>query len=113
MINKREWLAQTLDRVGAFSTFLTLRRLTRTPWLTVIAYHRIGKVSGEGVGRDFDPGVIDASEEEFDRQMAYFKRHYNVIGIDELCVAFAGGRQPPNAAVITFDDGYLACHEAA
>jgi peptidoglycan/xylan/chitin deacetylase (PgdA/CDA1 family) len=35
------------------------------------------------------------------------------MGIDDLCVALAGGRQPPNAALITFDDGYLACHSTA
>lgn len=112
-MSKREWLAQTLDRIGAFHGVMQLRRFTRTPWLTVISYHRIGAPEGDGVNRDFDPGVIDASEDEFDRQMAYFKRHFSVIGIDELCAALAGGRQPPNAALITFDDGYLTCHEKA
>jgi peptidoglycan/xylan/chitin deacetylase (PgdA/CDA1 family) len=112
-VSKREWLAQTLDRIGAFSTVMQLRRVTRTPWLTVISYHRIGAQQGDGVNRDFDPGVIDASEAEFDRQMAFFARHFTVIGIDDLCVALAGGRQPPNAALITFDDGYLTCHQTA
>jgi peptidoglycan/xylan/chitin deacetylase (PgdA/CDA1 family) len=110
-VSKREWLAQTLDKLGAFHGVMQLRRLTRTPWLTVISYHRIG--AQEGHQRDYDPGVIDASEDEFDRQMAYFARHFTVIGIDDLCVALAGGRQPPNAALITFDDGYLACHSTA
>ncbi len=113
MPSKREWLARTLDRFGAFETVMSLRRITRLPWLTVISYHRIGARSGDGVGKDFDPGVFDASEEEFDRQMAYFARHFTVIGIDELCGGLAGGRLPANAALVTFDDGYLACHDTS
>jgi peptidoglycan/xylan/chitin deacetylase (PgdA/CDA1 family) len=87
--------------------------VTRTPWLTVVSYHRIGARGGDGVGRDFDPGVVDASIEEFDRHMAFMRRHFNVIGIDDLCAGLAGGRLPPNAALVTFDDGYLACHDTA
>ncbi len=113
MSSKRQRLAEALDRVGALDTLLRLRRMTRTPWLTVVSYHRIGDRVGEGVGTDFDPGVVDATVAEFDRHMAFMSQHFSVIGIDELCAGLSGGRMPPNAALVTFDDGYRACHDAA
>jgi peptidoglycan/xylan/chitin deacetylase (PgdA/CDA1 family) len=41
------------------------------------------------------------------------KRHFNVIGAEELCALAAGERLPPNSVAITFDDGYLDCYTQA
>jgi peptidoglycan/xylan/chitin deacetylase (PgdA/CDA1 family) len=97
-------LTDALDHLA-----LRARRLARLPWVTVISYHRIGEVEDDC----FDPGVIDASAEEFDRQMAVMARDFNVIGIDQLIAALAGGPLPRNAALITFDDGYRAVLDLA
>jgi peptidoglycan/xylan/chitin deacetylase (PgdA/CDA1 family) len=35
------------------------------------------------------------------------KKHFTLVGIDELCAFAAGKDLPPNSVAITFDDGYL------
>jgi len=86
-----------------------LIRLGRRFWsssLTVLNYHRIDDVTRNDFD-SFKPNV-SASPLEFDRQMKYLKRWFNVITIDDL-VEWLEGQQnlPPFAALITFDDGYL------
>jgi peptidoglycan/xylan/chitin deacetylase (PgdA/CDA1 family) len=76
----------------------------------VLTYHRF--VDGSS-GESFDDGVVDVTTEGFDRQVAHLKRHFNVVGIDELCAFAAGGSLPPNPVAITFDDGYLDTYEYA
>jgi peptidoglycan/xylan/chitin deacetylase (PgdA/CDA1 family) len=111
MPSRRELIAAAFDRVGAFDALLRLRRATRTPWLTVVSYHRIGEL--EDPAHRYDPGVLDATVEDFDRQMAFMARHFQVIDVATLCRGLAGGKLPANAALVTFDDGYKACHDAA
>jgi len=91
----------------AFNTGLI--RLGRQFWsksLTVLNYHRIDDLTRSDFD-SFKPNV-SASPLEFDRQMKYLKRWFNVITILDL-VGWLEGRQnlPPFAALITFDDGYL------
>ncbi len=65
--------------------------------VTVLAYHRV----------DDDAADVNAiSPEIFDRQMAYLKAHYRVIGVRELLRMLQSGRNPERAVVVTFDDGY-------
>jgi peptidoglycan/xylan/chitin deacetylase (PgdA/CDA1 family) len=62
----------------------------------------------------FDRGVIDVGPEAFDAQLKVLSRYFNVVGIDEVCAHYAGEEKlPPNAAVVTFDDGYLDNLEVA
>jgi peptidoglycan/xylan/chitin deacetylase (PgdA/CDA1 family) len=70
----------------------------------VLTYHRFGS---PGIDEPFDDGVVDVSLEEFERQVTCLKRHFNIIGIDELCAFVRGTPLPPNPVAITFDDGYL------
>jgi len=50
---------------------------------------------------------IGVPVEDFERQMRYLAKNHNVISLEELARALNdGGRIPPNAVVITFDDGY-------
>jgi hypothetical protein len=58
-------------------------------------------------GEPFDDGVVDVTVEDFERQVISLKRHFSVVGIDELCAFAAGDSLPPNPVAITFDDGYL------
>jgi len=86
-----------------------LIRIGRRIWaksLTVLNYHRIDDSTRDGFD-SFKPNV-SASPSEFDRQMKYLARWFNVIRIGDL-VKWLEGRQslPPFAALITFDDGYL------
>ncbi len=74
--------------------------------LTVLNYHRID----DPHQKDFDsfsPNV-SASPEEFNRQMDYLARWFNVVSLQDV-INWLDGRQtlPPYATLITFDDGYL------
>lgn len=86
-----------------------LFRFGRQLWsksLTVLNYHRINDITQPDFD-SFKPNV-SASPTEFDRQMSYIKRWFNVIGINDLVRWLEGDQSlPPYAALITFDDGYL------
>jgi len=80
--------------------------------LTVLNYHRIVDYTGEGFDA-FKP-VVSATPANFELQMEYVSRLYNVISIEDLALWIRGKKAPPpNAAVITFDDGYYDNYENA
>lgn len=103
-MHKRRLLARFLHETGALSKVLALRARTGAPWLSILTYHRFPNHDGSEA---FDDGVIDTSAEEFEQHVASLKRHFNIVGVDELCAFAAGGALPPNSVAITFDDGYL------
>ena len=103
-MHKRRILAGLLNETGVLSKLLSLRAHTGAPWLSILTYHRFP--AGDG-SEHFDDGVIDTSAEEFERHVVCLKRHFTVVGVDELCAFAAGGVLPSNAIAITFDDGYL------
>lgn len=71
--------------------------------LTVLAYHRVCNPASFGF---FEP-VISATPDDFARQMDIIAERYNAITLPELLAWLDGvGTIPPNAALITFDDGY-------
>ena len=100
-----------LDRVGLIESVLRLRSRLGSPYLTVLTYHRVFDVPKE---YHFDRGVIDVGPEVFDAQLKVLRRYFNVVGIEELCAHYTNAEKlPPNAAVVTFDDGYLDNLEVA
>ena len=72
--------------------------------LCVLCYHRIVPVSEAG----FQTGsLINAPPDEFDRQVAFLKKRFNIISLEELSDRLASGFPfRPNSLLITFDDGY-------
>jgi peptidoglycan/xylan/chitin deacetylase (PgdA/CDA1 family) len=106
-MSRRKRLASLLHQTGLVRAALALRATTPSQWLTILTYHRFPDPSGEEL---FDDEVIDAAPDVFERQIACLKRHFTLIGIDELCAFAAGSRLPPNSIAITFDDGYLDCY---
>ncbi len=103
-MQKRRLLARLLHSTGALSKVLAVRARTGAPWLSILTYHRFPYHDGHEA---FDEGVIDTSAEEFEQHLTCLKRHFTLVGVDELCEFAAGGSLPPNALAITFDDGYL------
>ena len=54
-----------------------------------------------------DTGSFDQSQvrlTEFERQMRYLKKHYNVVSLGELREMVGSGGVEPFTAVVTFDD---------
>jgi peptidoglycan/xylan/chitin deacetylase (PgdA/CDA1 family) len=71
--------------------------------LTVVMYHYVRDLAGSRAPRLKALDVAD-----FRGQLAYFARHYQVVGVPDLFSAL-DGRQPlpPRALLLTFDDGYV------
>lgn len=103
-MSKRRRFAQFLHRTGALKAILALRARSTAPWLSVLTFHRFANGHGS---EPFDDGVVDATDFDFERQVACLKNHFNVVGIDEICGLAHGKPLPPNPVAITFDDGYL------
>jgi peptidoglycan/xylan/chitin deacetylase (PgdA/CDA1 family) len=109
-MSKRRQLAHLLHATGALQAILKLRARTSPPWLSILTYHRFPTNGGN---ESFDDGVVDVTPERFERHVACLKKHFVPVGIDELCAFARGGKLPPNAVAITFDDGYLSAYEHA
>lgn len=71
--------------------------------LTIIMYHYVRALS-----RSRYPQIKGLSTDDFRRQIEYVQDRYTVIGADRLLRAVAEDAPlPPNAVLLTFDDGYL------
>lgn len=105
----RRSLRVLLERTGGVDALLRVRALGLTPWLTALTWHRLASPRGD----DFDPGVIDATEEEFAWQVELLCRHFSVVGVDDVLRFLDGAELPPNPVLLTFDDGYRSCHDVA
>lgn len=104
MEGKREILARLCSATG-FTTLL--ERLRQLPSLIVLNYHRVG----DGESTQYDPGVFSVTAEEFEWQVSYLKRHFEICRLDEA-VAMVRKEQPMRPSVlITFDDGYRDNYE--
>ncbi|HEX4339228.1 MAG TPA: polysaccharide deacetylase family protein [Polyangiaceae bacterium] len=108
--SRREQLAGLLEKTGVLSALVRWRERAPARWLSILTYHRFAGPPG---AEPFDDGVVDVTPEEFERQVVTLKKHFNVVGSDELCDFARGVPLPRNPVAITFDDGYAGVHEHA
>lgn len=88
---------------------MRLRHLAPGPSaVSILTYHH---VADHDPASPYDPGVADATPDQFRRQMELLARFGQPIGVDELIRAFDGAPLPKNAVMVTFDDGYRSCHD--
>jgi len=106
----RERVADLLHRAGALGAVMELRRHAPVPMLSIITYHH---VADHDPAYPYDPNVADATPAQFRRQMEMVARYGTPIGIDDLVRALGGAPLPNNPVMVTFDDGYLSCHDVA
>ena len=105
----RDQAATLVGRTQPFDLFLRAQHWLGSPWLLAITYH--SAASKERTAR-FDPGVVDTSAEEFERQVEVYAEHFDPIGVTELANHVETGAALPKAPLlITFDDGYLDNYE--
>ena len=71
--------------------------------ITIIMFHFVRDLKHSRY-----PDIKGLSIEDFSGQIAYFRRYYTVIGLDELLAALDSPDRavPPRALLLTFDDGY-------
>ncbi|MET0509627.1 MAG: polysaccharide deacetylase family protein [Burkholderiaceae bacterium] len=98
----KQALLAMLYRCGALH--LT-RRLFDRKTLTVAMFHRVLPLDSEAClysEREYVVGV-----DEFDHCLRFFKRHFNVVTLEQVREARDGGRAlPAHALLISFDDGW-------
>lgn len=109
-MGRRDQLASLLARARGFDAILAARARLRVPVLSILTYHHVCEPAAD---YRFDPDVADVTPAQFRRQMTLVKRHFSVIGVEELLRGLDGARLPPNPCLITFDDGYRSNREVA
>ncbi|WP_437191204.1 polysaccharide deacetylase family protein [Planctomicrobium sp. SH527] len=96
-MSRKEFLASTLERTGLGSVLSGT--LCRWRGLLVFNYHRIG----DPANSNLDRGVFSATQEEFDLQVRFLKKHFDIVRVSDLDdLQKSRGR----AILLTFDDGY-------
>lgn len=72
----------------------------KDPLPRILAYHSIDKVR-------LKPLEIEQDAENFEKQVLFLKKNFNVISLSEFLKCMRDGRgYPRNSVLITFDDGY-------
>lgn len=70
---------------------------------TIVMYHYVRELRSSRY-----PEIKGLSIDDFKGQIKYIKKHYNVISADDLMDAAENDAElPPQALLLTFDDGYL------
>ena len=73
--------------------------------LTVVMFHRITTI-GSPAEKNADPGYCVAAP-LFAACLRFFRRHYTVVGLEQLRTSLLGGVPlPPRSLLVTFDDGW-------
>ncbi len=101
---KRKILSRIFDCSRFINFVLILRKIFPRKGALVLCYHRVSNVDLEKF--DLMDGVVDATALDFDLQMRFLSRNYNVISLSELVNCIKSKSLPNNAIAITFDDGY-------
>ena len=98
-----------INKIINFTYTTGMIRVGRSLWaksLTVVNYHRIDNPHRTDFD-SFKPNV-SATPDDFNRQMDYLGKWFNVVSMSDILQWLDGQKAlPPYAALITFDDGYL------
>jgi len=106
MLNK-SFLKSLLIRLSGYEAY---KWLTRKNGLYCFNYHRIGDSSLT----PFDPNIYSCSAEEFEKQLQFIKKNFQVTTLDEV-ILLTENKLPLNKryALVTFDDAYIDNYEIA
>lgn len=109
-MSKKKRLANVIFERLRFVSLPVLGTL-RPQWLSVLAYHQV--VDSIDDDYPFVRGTISATRDEFEKQVAFVKKHFSVVNFQMLSESLRDGRVPKRALIITFDDGYRSNYDVA
>ena len=108
-VMKSPAVQRALYRSGALHAYHRRRNRDR---LTVVMFHRVLAPSDRR-WPTADP-EYSLRDDLFAECLGFFRRHYHVVGLDDVMAARRGGRPlPPCPLLITFDDGWSDTEEFA
>lgn len=108
-MGKKEFLAKLLYHSGLIHAAGRLENSR----LIILNYHRI-RPAGAAVESSFDDGVFGPTQPEFERQIRWLKKNFDLITESELLeLVGAPGTRRNRYAAITFDDGYRDNYDLA
>lgn len=78
--------------------------MTQPRRLMIVMYHYVRRIAGSRF-----PEIKGRETEDFERQVAYLKRHHQIVTMEQVIAACDGDVEavPENAVLLTFDDGYV------
>lgn len=103
---ERKLLAQSGSRSARAAWMRFALRLSRTPRLSVLIYHRV--LPAADPLRPSEPTAA-----EFAARMRWVASNFTVLSLSDAVKALARQRLPRGALCITFDDGYADNHDVA
>ncbi|HHL40096.1 MAG TPA: polysaccharide deacetylase family protein [Deltaproteobacteria bacterium] len=101
---KKKALAWLLYYSGVLWLRTLYNRIFGSKKLIILAYHRVLDIDRNAFA--YDEGVVDASVADFEWQMKFVSRHFDVITFGDLDRYATREALPKNPLIITFDDGY-------
>jgi peptidoglycan/xylan/chitin deacetylase (PgdA/CDA1 family) len=108
-IIKSVFVKRALYYSGALEAYHRRRNRDR---LTVITFHRVLPPS-DPRWRTADPEYT-LRDDLFAECLTFFKRHYNIVSLEQIVAARGGGRAlPPRPLLLTVDDGWADTAEHA
>lgn len=103
-MRKKELLAHLIGNSTVSKLLIKCRQLLKKE-LIVLAYHRV--TDHDLNTYQYYDGLISATTEEFDFQIAYIKKHFTPISMDQVINHVEHDHPlPPKAILVTFDDGF-------
>ncbi len=95
-------------RSGLLSVWHSLRNRHS---LTVVIFHRV--LPRDHPAWSYSDTAWIVSDTAFHECLRFFRRHYTVIGLDDVTAIADGRTAPPHPLLITFDDGWADTAEFA